>query len=462
MSERRAAQEQTTRKASLSDNLGSAILALFLAILVWVAATYEADPPKTDIFQGIPIEIRNKPSNLQIRNSIEGQIEVEIRAPESSWRELDTASFEAFIDLRDIGEGISEVEVQVSCPTDPVVTFLEHTPARVYVELEEIITRRLTVSTHVEDSESVPLGYVSRPPTVFPASITVSGPRSIVEQAQQATLSIRLEGTRETIELALAPTIRDTMGNIIEGLEISPALVQTEVQIERQLGYRDVTVSAITTGSPAPGYWVSSIAVDPPAITVYGKPQIIEAMPGFLVTNPIDIEGVDETLIKRVPLALPEGVSVFSEDISGQTVNVHIEITPQLGGQTLRRQVEQQGLGTGYRVILSPEVADVILSGPLPELQTLSPEDVQVVINLLGLRVGTYKLEPTILLPEGSTLEVKSIQPETIEVTIELQPTEVPTATPAPEATTTPTAEVTPTPAETATPTPTPKPVRGP
>jgi len=453
MSEMRATQDQTRKRVSLYDNLGSAILALFLAILVWVVATYEANPPKTGVIQGIPIEIRNKPSNLQIMNSIDGQVEIEIRAPQSSWEGLDTASFDAFIDLRNIGEGISEVEVQVSCPSDPVVTFLDRTPAGVYVALEEVITKRLTVSTHVVDSESVPLGYISRPPTVLPASITVSGPRSIVEKAQQATLSIQLEGARETVELALAPTIRDTMGNIVEGLEVSPALVQTEVHIERQLGYRDVTVSAITTGSPAPGYWVSNIAVDPPAITVYGKPQIIEAMSGFLVTNPIDIEGVDETLIKRVPLALPEGVSVFSEDISGQTVNVHIEITPQLGGQTIRQQVEHQGLGTGFRVILSPEGVDVILSGPLPELQTLSPEDVKVVLNLLGLRVGTFKLEPTILLPEGSKLEVKNFQPETIEVTIELQPTEVPTATPSPETAPTPTAEVTPTPTETATPT---------
>ena len=462
MSEQRASQDQTRRKVSLYDNLGSAVMALFLAILVWVVATYEADPPKTDIFRDILIEIRNKPSNLKIMNNVEEHVEVEIRAPETIWQELDSAGFAAFIDLEGIGEGTSEVDIQVSCPVYPAVTFLAQTPARVSIRLEEVIARKLNVAAQVLDADSVPLGYVSRSPTVLPSSITVLGPRSVVAQVHQATVSVRLEGARETIQLALAPTIRDVRGNIVEGLEVSPAVVQTEVQIERQLGYRDVTVSAITTGGPAPGYWVSNIAVDPPTVTVYGKPQVIEAMPGFLETNPIDIEGVDETLIKRVPLALPEGVSVFSEDVSGQTVSVRIEITPQLGGKTLRRPIEHQGLGTGYRVTLSPEEADVILSGPLPELQALMPEDVRVVLNLLGLRVGTHKLEPTILLPEGSKLEVKIIQPEMIEVIVELTPTEEPTATPPAEPTATPTAEITPTPSETATPTPTPKPVRGP
>jgi hypothetical protein len=108
---------------------------------------------------------------------------------------------------------------------------------------------------------------------------------------------------------------------------------------------------------------------------------------------------------------------------------------------------------------VSPEVADVILSGPLPELQNLDPEDVRVVLDLLGLRLGTHKLQPTVLLPEGSKLEIKTIQPETIEVTIQIPPTEE-----APEPTleeATPTVTASPTPLETVTPTATAEPERG-
>ena len=272
-------------------------------------------------------------------------------------------------------------------------------------------------------------------------------------------MDIMLEGARETVSLLLAPSVMDAADEPVEGLELSPIEVRAEVQIERQLGYRDVTVRAATTNSPASGYWVSSITVEPSTVPVYGKPQIIEALPGLVETNPIDIEGVDETLVKRVPLALPEGVSVYSEDISGQTVSVRIEITPLLGGQTIRRKIEYQGLSAGYQAIVSPEVADVILSGPLPELQDLDPEDVRVVLNLLGLRVGTHKLQPTVLLPEGSRLEIKTIQPETIEVTIQIPPTEAAPEPPLEEAT--PTITASPTPSGTATPTATVEPERG-
>ena len=459
MTERQATREQTARKASLYDSLGSVVLALFLAILVWVVATYEADPPKTDLFSGIPIQVRNKAPNLVFMNATGWELEVEIRAPDSSWQELETSSFDAFIDLEGVGEGLSEVPVQVYSPTDPAVTFLDRSPPAVSIRLEEVISKTIRVEPLLLDRDSVPLGFVAGWPTVSPSSVTVSGPRSVVKRAQGATVDIVLDGARETVSLVLAPSVLDAADEPVEGLELVPTEVRAEVQIERQLGYRDVTVRAATANSPASGYWVSSITVEPPTVTVYGKPQIIEALPGLVETNAIDIEGVDETLVKRVPLALPEGVSVYSEDISGQTVNVRIEITPLLGGQTIRRKIEYQGLSAGYQAIVSPEVADVILSGPLPDLQDLDSEDVRVVLDLLGLRLGTHKLQPTVLLPEGSRLAVQTIQPETIEVTIQIPPTEEAPEPPPEEATPTITASATP--SETATPTATVEPERG-
>jgi hypothetical protein len=62
---------------------------------------------------------------------------------------------------------------------------------------------------------------------------------------------------------------------------------------------------------------------------------------------------------------------------------------------------------------------DVILSGPLPALQELQPDDVQVILDLFGLGTGTHKVTPQVILPEGLGLEVKSIVPDIVEVTIE-------------------------------------------
>jgi hypothetical protein len=62
-------------------------------------------------------------------------------------------------------------------------------------------------------------------------------------------------------------------------------------------------------------------------------------------------------------------------------------------------------------------------------LENLEPDDVRVVLDVLGLTVGVHSLEAeVIVLPIGVT--VRTVLPETVEVTISRSP--FATATPLP------------------------------
>ena len=65
----------------LADNLSSALLALFLAVAVWVVAAYEEAPPRTDFFPStIPVKIVNLGKNLIISNPVQTEVRIKIRA----------------------------------------------------------------------------------------------------------------------------------------------------------------------------------------------------------------------------------------------------------------------------------------------------------------------------------------------------------------------------------------------
>ncbi|HPL28090.1 MAG TPA: CdaR family protein, partial [Anaerolineae bacterium] len=128
--------------------------------------------------------------------------------------------------------------------------------------------------------------------------------------------------------------------------------------------------------------------------------------------------GVKESFTRRVSLNLPEGVTVYSAGTSGQTVLVQVEVTPIIGGKTMQPKIEWLGLRSGYVVNITPSTVDVILSGPLPELQALQVEDVHVVVNLFGLGPGRFQVVPTVQLPDGSNLKVERMAPDAVEVTI--------------------------------------------
>jgi YbbR domain-containing protein len=65
---------------------------------------------------------------------------------------------------------------------------------------------------------------------------------------------------------------------------------------------------------------------------------------------------------------------------------------------------------------LSPETIDVVLTGPLPKLQSLNPDDVRVVLDLVSLGVGAHQVKPQAVVPQGVVAE--SLLPATIQVTI--------------------------------------------
>ncbi|MEK7809382.1 MAG: hypothetical protein AAB571_09940, partial [Chloroflexota bacterium] len=121
---------------------------------------------------------------------------------------------------------------------------------------------------------------------------------------------------------------------------------------------------------------------------------------------------------------------------------------------TIQRDLEIRGLTSLFNAFASPSTVDVILSGPLPTLDTLNPGDVRVTLNLSNLAPGIHQVKPEVIaLPQK--VIAQTILPGTIEVIITAPgdadschsstTTRVPIPTYIPFPTLTPTLEVTPT-----------------
>lgn len=403
---------------AIASNFSTALLALLLALVSWLAAVYEKAPPRTDVLSGVPLKVTNLGEGLIISSEVPNEVKLQLRALSTTWQQLSATAFDANLDLTGLGAGEHDVPIKVSIP-DQSVILLEVQPEQVTVLLQQTESRRVHVRVKVVDEESIPLGYVSRVPTVSPDQITVSGPSSTVAQVAEAVIEVSLKNARETVIKQETPSLIDAQGNRVQGLGIAPGSVTVTVQIERQVGYRDVTVRAVTEGAPAAGYWISNITVEPSLVTVYGQQSVIEGLPGYVDTQSIDVQGATRDVIRRVALTLPAEVLVLGDGAGKEGILVQVTIEPLLGGQTMRRELTIKNLRSGLSATPSLTHVDVILSGPLPALQELRPEDVQASLDLFGLPRGTHKVTPTITLPAGLGLEVKRIVPDLVEVVIE-------------------------------------------
>ncbi len=329
--------------------------------------------------------------------------------------------------------------IQVRC-SDPAVRIAEVQPPRISVRLEPVSERVMEVEIRILDEPA--LGYQIRQPTADPPTVRVIGPSSRVNLVASVTADVYVRQAKDTVERDVVVTARDEQGNPVSQLRsIEPSLVRVTVPIEQEEGYRDVSVRVVRKGEVATDYRMTGIEVEPPIVTVRGSREALESLPGYVETLPVEIDGATSDVRAEVGLVLPEGISIQGE----QTVTVIVRVEPVIGSITIQRQVKIQGLRLVYTATVSPDMVDVIISGPLAILDELDLEDVRVVVDLFDLEQGIHKVAPQVFAPEGLTAE--AILPETVEVKIDLRPGfTLPTATPTRRPAVTPTPTATPRP----------------
>jgi YbbR domain-containing protein len=454
----------TGQVGGFAQQLGSLILALVLGVIVWVNATYEADPPLEDVFgTPVPIQALNLEKGLAVTNNPTKSTEVEIRAFTSSWERLNVASFRATADLAELGPGIHRVPVDVTC-VDDTVDVMGARPDILYVELEALVQRTMTVTAELLDVDALPLGYSAEVSGISPRTVGLQGAESRVEQVVDVVARVSLADAREpaTIEVDLVPLGPD--GRAVEGVNVLPDAVNVSYDIARRFNYREVAVRSRTEGTPARGYFVSNVRVEPDTVTLVGPPAVIADMPGVVSTEGlVDISGATRMVAERLPLDLPEGVSVLSETEGAlEQVLITVEIDPVMGGTTLEVPLITKRRSPALIADVSVSSVDVILTGPAVILDELQTELVQAFVDVSGLGPGTHQLlvEVTIEVdqnPRLADLVINNVAPTFVEVTLRPVPTPTPepTLTPTPTATPTVTPVPTATPVATVTPTPT-------
>jgi YbbR domain-containing protein len=403
----------------LVENVGLMLLALFFAVLVWIAAEWENDPILVDEFEhAFTVQVRSLPHNTHL---VEGELDkvyVRLRAARSVWEQLGPDQFQVFINLSPANQGplepgLYQVPVEVLTELDEVVV-LGVEPTWLEVELEAIQERTAPVVVQVLGEPQ--FGYRADEAQVISDTVQVRGPVSLLQQVSQLKASVVLQGDeKETVKKNVPLAPYDAAGGRVSGVTLDPERVLVHVPLRRLFNYRELIVDVDVQGAPAPDYHFVAMSVEPEVVRVIGSVSILDDLSGIIATHPISIEGRTEDVIERLPLILEPGISTVYP--STPVVQVTVDIEPDQGQVTLTRTLTFHGLQPNLAALASPEVVEVILSGPLPRLSALLPDDVPVILDLSDMRLGDVEqLVPEVLQPEGITVD--SIIPSIVQVEI--------------------------------------------
>jgi YbbR domain-containing protein len=430
----------------INNNLSTLALAFILAVFVWFVAAQETNPIVEQGFpERIPIQMINQPAGVVLTNDPARSVEVVVYGPRQTLADLGLEDFRAVVDLSRAELGGANVPINVSVD-DPLVTIVDRDFESIFVQLERFEQEIFAITPIVVGSPA--LGHVVGAPVVEPSEVVLEGPASIVDPVENAEVRISVEGARDTVQETAIVQLRDELGRQLTGFPVDTLQVAVTVPITKSDEYAELFVTVNLTGTIASGYRLADYAADPQRVTIYGAPEVVSTLPGFVSTFPVDVTDASMDLIRRVGLLVPEGVTL----IGAREVIVEIDIEPVVTTLTFPWKPVILGPDPGLSATLSVETFNVSMIGPLALIDSFNPEtDLSLTVNLFGMEAGAHEVVP-VATSNIVGVEVESILPAT--VLVEIYP--VPTATPTPTGTLTPFASPLTTP--TVTPTSTPRP----
>ena len=395
--------------------LPTLLTALVLAIIVWVSSVTASDPNQIITYETpIKLEILGLNPDLVITYQEVQGVKVTLRAPRSVHARLanDPGLINANINLSGLEAGDHTLTPEVIVNLRPVQV-VEISPATVDLSLEKVASKTMPIT--LVQTGILPVGFQIRNARLSQSEVKLVGPESLVNTVIEVAATINVSELTSSINRTLDLKPVNEAGVVVEGVVLSPSRVDVSIEVEQLIGYRNVFVKIVTSGSVAQGYHLTSIVVNPPTLTVYAEnPDLIRSMPAYIETEPVNLNGAQQSFESRVGLQLPEGIVVIGDQSVLVSVGVEAIYTST---QIIGVPVTAINLAGGLQARLSPQTVDVYISGPMNLLENIGTASVHVTLDLTGLTEGTYQLSPKVEL-DRPELRLDSTLPGLIEVVI--------------------------------------------
>ena len=408
----------------LVENLSTLALALVLALFVWFVAVKEINPVVEQPYQEpIPVTMLYQPAGSVLTNNPDDAIGVVVRGLEQTVDALQLDDFSAVVDLSTIPLGGAEVPITVTV-NDPLLSIVGQDADSIYVHLDVFRNVSLPISLTILGEPA--LGHIAGEPQMEPAEVILKGPASRIDPAVEARVQLDIQGAHKTVQDTVNVQLRDADGRPVIGVDPVPADVSVTVPITESDEYAELLVTVNLTGTPAVGYRLANYSAEPQKVMIFGPPEIVSELPGFINTFPVDMTNAESVSEPRVVgLQVPEGVTL----VGAREVEVTIDIQPVQTTVTLPWRPTIMGPDAGLSATLSVETFNVSVKGSLALMDEFNPEsDLNLSLNLYGLPVGSHEVLPAAL-SNLMGVEVEAVLPSTVLVEIYPVPTPTPTPT---------------------------------
>lgn len=402
--------------------------ALLLATVLYTGLVFSGS--FTDSTLQVRIEQVNASRDVFVLSGDPGLAEVRYRVANDAAGAVDANDISVSVDLADYDMDRAPEAQQLALEARSLaegVEILSVEPRTIRVQLDRVEVRTVPVEV---DRGSIPEGLEIDEPVVSADEVEVRGPASVVDQVDRAMAYVNIPSSAIDVNEPVTVTLVDIEGQPVGRgqLEVDPEVVSVQIDVRAVETETTVPVRPfIQPGTPAPGFALEALGVDPAYVTIVGLPEVLADIRA-VTTAPLSIDGLSASETFEVELDLPDDVALAEGEPS--TVTVTATVGPSVSSRTFVVGVVCQNAGDNACLPLLNQVA-ITLSGSGEALSALSAATLTPTVDAAGLAPGTYDLTPAIgVLPDG--VEIISIDPGAVPVSI-VAPAPPPTPAPTPQ-----------------------------
>lgn len=387
------------------------IISLGIAIVLWFYVMGEVDPNVTQRFSNIPVRIENRNSleekGLILSADQEYTVDISVYGRTTSLYNL-RKDIEASIDVSNIDEkGEYSLEANIHGLPD-VVQLKNIYPEKITLEVDQLGEKRQEVEINIEGNPQRDLVVMSH--SASPRSVALYGPEEILKKVSKVVGIINVEGADSNISQSVPIQAVDSNGKVIEGVNISTSRCNVDIQIGKT---KKVKIEPDFKGEPNEKYIITNITVNPKEVTLGAKDNRLGNIEKVL-TEEINIEGIQSSVERVVKLQLPEGTNTVGNGTTEVKVNITVEEKVMKDYQIKTLKVINQPEGMD---IIEPKEVNISmrLEGKSTDIEKLNVENIVLYIDLKEMLEGenTVKIQMEPL----ERITIKTMTPNNMMVT---------------------------------------------
>lgn len=411
--------------SKVKSNWTAKLFALLIAIFLWSYVMGEVNPIIKKTVRDVNVTLTNISSldrqGLVIMDPETATVNVTVEGKKSDVDEISSSNILAEVDLKGYSEGEIRIPIDVKLLNTPYdVKLINKEPREILFRIDKIISKQ--VSVNIQTEGEIPDGYILEEINKKPQNITIKGPRSWVNEVSEARAIVNLTNRTSSASTSEPVQLLDDKGEEVRGIEKDPGIVDISIDISKTIL---LPIELDTVNELPVNINIKDIKIYPEKINIKGSGDFSDIK--IIKTKAIDINTLIGKTSMDVELALPDGLKLVDPK---QKISISYSVEEIIEKEYLfkNNEIKIKNLDEGLDVkeeSIPPEVR-VILKGPKSIFDNISKENVNLYMDLKGLKLGLNEINLKIEDIQG--LDLKSIDPSKTD--IELKKVEV---TPDPE-----------------------------